>query len=131
MAANAIEKFNPLGGRPKKPDARYAGVRFRVTHAELATLQARAATAGVSLADYARAAALKGRRTPAREQGGAVVPELKMDPKTYLQLSGVARNLNQLARHCNTHNVPPPAEMVEALREIRALLIKAHPANGA
>lgn len=41
------------------------------------------------------------------------------------QLRKIGVNVNQIAKHCNRFQVPPPAELDPLLTEIRALLASA------
>lgn len=120
------------GGRPKadteaKRDDRLA---FRLTASERATIDARAASAGLAVSDYARAVLVDGAPPkPARRVSSRPVmtPEaLAAFNRAGVDFRGAANNLNQIARALH-QNTPRPildelAEELDALRRTRAKL---------
>jgi hypothetical protein len=103
----------PPQGRPRSNTVKDHWISFRVTAEEHFALLDKAERSGMSAGDYARSRALRGiarakKATPALHQHfgddtRAVLHELRKQ--------GV--NLNQIAHHCNRHQIPPPAEVVE------------------
>ena len=87
------------GGRPKSEPGtgRLTTVSTRVSAAELAALQAKAAQMGMKTADWLRHAALS-RRLPS-----APVPEINRTQ--YAELARLASNLNQLAKAANREQI--------------------------
>lgn len=89
------------GGRPKADQTtkRESVVSVRLSVAERAALDARAAAAGLSVSDHARAvlvqAAPPRRRTPSSGTGRLSVAELR-------ELNAIGVNLNQIARVMHT-----------------------------
>jgi hypothetical protein len=88
---------------------------------ELATLQARADAAGLRLVVYARTVLLG---EPVKRE--IVILPSSLDRLAYQQWVRAGSNLNQIARRLNAlGNVAAP-EVEAALREVRALIAKAH-----
>ena len=94
---------------------------FRLTLAEELALRERAARAGQSVSDYARAAALAGHE-PRRE---TMPPLFAMEAASFHQIRLLGVNLNQIARRLNAQDMPAPPVLAPLLAEIRAALGKA------
>lgn len=95
-------------GRPPSEVLRDRFVTFRVTAEEHFKLMEKARRSGLSAGEYARSRALRG---IAREKKGAT-PQMIFGAETRAVFHEVRRqgvNLNQIAHHCNRHQVPPPA----------------------
>lgn len=99
----------PLVRPFKDPDARASAIfRIRLTAAERAELDAKAAAAGVTLSRLVRAAALRYR-----------LPQAPVTVAMVRELQAIGINLNQIARQLNT-----TGELADhaALRDATALL---------
>lgn len=110
-----IQPTPPLrgrGGRPKSEPGtgRLTTVSTRVSAAELAALQAKAAQMGMKPADWLRHAALS-RRLPSTP-----VPELNR--LQYAELARLAANLNQLAKAANREQIVVVSD--ELLTQVQA-----------
>jgi hypothetical protein len=108
--------------RPKQTTIRDRHVTFRVTAEELYRLTVKAVKSGKSLSEFARTKVIAARsRRPARaaDDAGSLVA---IDHALFDELRRQGVNLNQIARHCNTQQVPPPPSLEPLLREIRDLL---------
>lgn len=95
-------------GRPPSAVLRDRFVTFRVTAEEHFKLMEKARRSGLSSGEYARSRALRG---IAREKR-APRPQMIFGDDTRAIFHEVRRqgvNLNQIAHHCNRHQVPPPA----------------------
>lgn len=108
-------------GRPKAPKVKDHWVSFRVTADELFQLMAKAQRSGISHVEYARSRSLRG---IARKKKSAepLTPSFGDDARQILheaRRQGV--NLNQIAHHCNRHQVPPPPEITALLKKLHAL----------
>lgn len=109
------------GGRPKSDETakRDCVASVRLSHAERAALEARAAEAGLSVSDYARAvlvqAAPPRRRTAT---GGAG----RLSLQEFRELNAVGINLNQIARVMNTGRAHVQQdELAEAIGKLHAI----------
>lgn len=109
------------GGRPKTDETakRDCVASVRLSHAERAALEARAADAGLSVSDYARAvlvqAAPPRRRKASSGTGRLSVAELR-------ELNAVGVNLNQIARVMNTGRAHVQQdELAEAIEKLHGI----------
>ena len=107
-------------GKKTKNSIRSKHVSFRLSAEEHFRLVDKAHRSGLSVGDFLRTRALGARkRKPAVvELVGAVPQEISL----VTQLRKIGVNVNQIARHCNRFQVPPPAELGPLLSEIRGLL---------
>jgi hypothetical protein len=87
---------------------------LRVTAAERALIEERAAAAGLTLVEYCRRAIFKSRIGPKRG-----TPQQRL----LVELNRVGTNLNQIARHFNAGRDLPP-DFPDVLAEIRAAVRK-------
>ncbi|MFC3170465.1 MobC family plasmid mobilization relaxosome protein [Paracoccus fontiphilus] len=104
-------------GRPRKaPGERLAdGLRVRMTAAERASIEARAAAAGLSPSEFARRA-IAGAKIMAPANDRAAIP-----PMLIAELGRIGNNLNQIAHAAHLgRDLPGMAEV--ALAEVRALV---------
>lgn len=107
--------------RPKASNTvRDKHVSFRLSAEEHFTLMTKAHRSGMSVGDFVRARSLQARKRKAKDvELPSVLPaELNL----VQQLRKIGVNVNQIARHCNRFQVPPPADLGPLLSEIRALL---------
>lgn len=109
--------------RPAKPDARTAHVTFRVTREEKFRLLDKANRSGMNPGDYCRARVLAARARRQRELASDSLPA-RIDIELFHELRRIGVNINQIARHCHTHQVPAPKELNGALKELRAVLAR-------
>ncbi len=86
------------GGRPKKPVKKEWRITIRLTEAERYILKGKAREAGTNLANYIRAAAIKGKVV--------ALPQVK-DHAFFRQAIGISTNLNQVARAVNKQGILP------------------------
>lgn len=115
--------------RPKKERAEARAVVFgvRLTPDERATLEARAASLGVSVTEYARVAVLGGRVEVAplslgAPSSGGSQQSAPTDVAHVVALNRVGVNLNQIARNLNSGLGLVPAELDACLARVDALL---------
>jgi hypothetical protein len=117
-------------GRPKAEVVRDHYITVRVTAAEHFKVLDKARRAGVSVTDFARDRVLRGiarkRKTIASAAEEVwlddVMPLVRAVREVWHELHKLCINVNQIARHCNRHQVPPPAEYAEVLAMLLALL---------
>lgn len=104
-------------GRPAKTDAeaRSARIAFRVTEDERAQIEARAAEAGATVSNYARAVALTG-APPAPRRNAT-------DAAALSELNRVGVNLWQITKHLNFGG-SIPTDLHEAIADVRAAVEK-------
>ena len=107
-------------GKKTQNTVRSRHVSFRLSAEEHFRLVDKAHRSGLSVGDFLRTRALGARkRKPAIVEVATVVPQ-EISLTTQLRKIGV--NVNQIARHCNRFQVPPPVELGPLLTEIRSLL---------
>lgn len=108
------------GGRPKGIRVRDHWITFRVTAEEHFQLMEKAHRSGMAPGEYARSRALRGiaraKKTATTEP---VFGEATRAVFHELRKQGV--NLNQIARHCNQHQVLPPPELADLAKVVMAL----------
>lgn len=108
-------------GRPKSATTRSHWISFRVTPEEHFQVIDKAQRSGMSAGDYARSRTMRGiARTRKSAQDP---PELFGDDTRSLfhELRKQGVLLNQIAKHCNTYQLPPPPEMLALADTINAL----------
>lgn len=107
-------------GRPRTTHVKDHWISFRVTAEEHFALLDKAERSGMSAGEYARSRVLRGiarakaAAKPAEQFGDgtqAVLHELRKQ--------GV--NLNQIAHHCNRHQIPPPPALPELITQLQKL----------
>ncbi len=92
----ASERPKHKGGAPQKKIKRASGIRVRLTATEHFLIKSKAHEAGMKISDWFRAAALKAQ----------VVARITTGDRKHLHiLSGLANNLNQLAKMANTSGI--------------------------
>jgi hypothetical protein len=105
-------------------------ITVRVTAADHFKVLDRARRSGVSLTDFARDRVLRGiaRKktsvTSAAEEVWIddVMPLVQAVRQVWHELHKIAINLNQIAHHCNRHQMPPPAAYQDVLAQLLSLL---------
>jgi Mobilization protein NikA len=115
----AKERWQRLARPPLRPEERRDDrlPNLRVTAAERALIEGKAAAAGLTLVEYCRRAIFKSRIAPKRGS---------TDQTLLVELNRVGTNLNQIARRVNAGRDLPPdfpdvlAEVREAVRKVLA-----------
>jgi hypothetical protein len=102
-------------GRPKAEVVRDHYITVRVTAAEHFQVLDKARRSGVTPTEYGRTRILRGiARKKKRASGDGWLEEraplLETARALWHELRKIGVNLNQIARHCHRHQVPPPAE---------------------
>ncbi len=113
-------KERPSIGRPKAASVRDHWISFRVTAEEHFMLLDKAQRSGLAPGEYARSRAMRGivraKKVP------TVVPVFGDDTRAvYHELRRQGVLLNQIAHHCNRHQIPPPDEVRELASTILSL----------
>ncbi|MEQ1616365.1 MAG: plasmid mobilization relaxosome protein MobC [Hyphomicrobiaceae bacterium] len=118
---NIPAKVRPAKGRPKAARVKDHWISFRVTSEEHFQLIDKAERSGMGPGDYARSRALRGiaRSTKSAPATATIFGDDTRAVFHELRKQGV--NLNQIAHHCNRHEVPPPHEVSELAKVIMAL----------
>ena len=121
MSKHKSRKTHRSTGRSKAPKVKDHWVSFRVTAEELFQLMAKAQASGLSHGEFARSRALRGiarKKKPSRIKA-PFFDALSHDLFHEARRQGV--NLNQIAHHCNRHQVPPPPEFAALLKKLGAV----------
>ena len=119
-------RTSPLG-RPKTASVKDHWISFRVTAEEHFALLDKAERSGMTAGEYARSRSLRG---IARSKKSAPKLDEKFGERTHAVLHEVRKqgvNLNQIAHHCNRHQIPPPPEILELAASLKALWQKLAP----
>lgn len=103
-------------GRPPVETVKDHWISFRVTAAEHYQLMEKAARSGMTAGAYARSRALRGiaRKRKEVQTPGELFGETTRALLHELRKQGT--NLNQIAHHCNRHQIPPPPGLIELIR---------------
>jgi Bacterial mobilisation protein (MobC) len=118
---NISAKVRPAKGRPKAARVKDHWISFRVTAEEHFQLIDKAQRSGMGPGDFARSRALRG---IARSKKNAPTTAPIFGDATravFHELRKQGVNLNQIAHHCNRHQLPPPSEVTELASVIMAL----------
>lgn len=108
-------------GRPKTARVKDHWISFRVTAEQHFQLLDKAERSGMSAGEYARSRAMRG---IARSKKPSLSPDELFGSDTRAVLHELRKqgvNLNQVAHHCNRHQIPPPREVTELATILRAL----------
>jgi hypothetical protein len=114
-------KTKPSLGRPRTTKVKDHWISFRVTAEQHFQLLDKAERSGMSAGEYARSRTMRG---IARSKKTASSPDelFGSDTRTLIhELRKQGVNLNQIAHHCNRHQIPPPREVNELATLIRSL----------
>ena len=114
-------------GRPKAARIRDHWISFRVTAEEHFQLSDKAQRSSMGPGDYARSRAMRG---IARSKKSALTPDDIFGEQTrdlYHELRKQGVLLNQIAKHCNTHQVPPSLEFLALADTLESLWRKLAP----
>ena len=107
-------------GRPKAATVKDHWITFRVTAEEHFLLIDKAQRSGMVPGEYARSRAMRGIvRTKKVSTVTPVFGDATRDIYHEVRRQGVL--LNQIARHCNTHRIPPPPEVSDLAETLLAL----------
>ncbi len=114
-------KARPSTGRPKAARVKDHWISFRVTAEEHFQLIDKAHRSGMGPGDYARSRALRG--IVRSKKPAPVTADIFGDDTRAIfhELRKQGVNLNQIAHHCNRHQIPPPYEVSELAKVIMAL----------
>ncbi len=103
-------------GRPPEANPRCHQLNISLTREDLSIIALRAAAAQMRLVEYGRLTLLSKHGAPAPS------PVAQIDRLAYEQLKRLGNNLNQIARHLNTHGGSAPPSLEALLKDIRAVL---------
>lgn len=110
-------------GRPKALVVKDHWISFRVTAAEYVLLLEKSARSGMSAGEYARSRAMRGiARAKKRASDDEASEIVHLFREVWHELRRIGVNINQIAHHCNTHQVPPPLELGPILTELKSLM---------
>lgn len=118
--------------RPKQAQIRDQKITVRLTAEEVVQLRERAVKARQSMTDFVRHQVLDGRKmrravkTADRQLPNHGAP-IALELPVFQELRRIGVNLNQIARHCHTHQLPPPAGTDTAMAALLALINKSLP----
>ncbi len=114
-------------GRPKAARIKDRWISFRVTAEEHFQLIDKAQRSGMVAGDYARSRALRG--IARAKKAAPTLPDLfgETTRDLYHELRKQGVLLNQIARHCNTYQVPPPLELAALADTLHMLWRKLAP----
>ena len=120
-------KVRPAKGRPKAARIRDHWISFRVTAEEHFQLIDKAQRSSMGPGDYARSRAMRGiaRTKKSAQTTDDIFGEQTRDLYHEIRKQGVL--LNQIAKHCNTHQVPPPLEFLALADTLETLWRKLAP----
>lgn len=119
--SNNPAKARPSTGRPKAARIKDHWISFRVTAEEHFQLIDKANRSGMGPGDYARSRALRG-IARSKKSAPATASIFGDDTRAvFHELRKQGINLNQIAHHCNRHQIPPPHEVSELAKVIMAL----------
>ena len=112
---------SPTIGRPKADRVKDHWVSFRVTAEEHFQLLDKAQRSGMSAGEYARSRVMRG---IARAKKRLAPPANAFGVSTRAVLHEIRKqgvNLNQIAHHCNRHQIPPPPALIELVTQLQEL----------
>lgn len=110
-----------LKGRPKSESVKNHWISFRVTAEEHFALLEKAERSGMSAGEYARSRVMRG---IARAKKATAKPAELLGDRTRAVLHELRKqgvNLNQIAHHCNRHQIPPPPGLSELITQLQEL----------
>ena len=127
IAGKVAKKTKASPGRPRVSRVKDRWISFRVTAEEQFALAEKAEHSGMTAGEYARSRAMRG---IVRARKAAANPAELFGERTRAVLHELRKqgvNLNQIAHHCNRHQLPPPPEVSELAGAIMALWRKLMP----
>jgi hypothetical protein len=121
IITNDAKKTKASLGRPRTSRVKDRWISFRVTAEEQFALTEKAERSSMTAGEYARSRALRGisRHQKASPGTPQIFGEATRDIYHELRRQGVL--LNQIAKHCNTHQIPPPPQVTELATVIMTL----------
>jgi hypothetical protein len=124
---NIPAKVRPAKGPPKAARVKDRWISFRVTAEEHFQLIDKAQRSSMGPGDYARSRAMRGiaRSKKSAPTSDDIFCEQTRDLYHELRKQGVL--LNQIAKHRNTHQVPPPVEFLALADTLETLWRKLAP----
>ena len=118
---NIPAKVRPAKGRPKAARVKDHWISFRVTAEEHFQLIDKAQRSGMGPGDFARSRALRGIARSKKNVSTTAPIFGDATRAVFHELRKQGVNLNQIAHHCNRHQLPPPHEVSELAKVIMAL----------
>ena len=107
-------------GRPRTGRVKDHWISFRVTAEQHVQIMDKAQKCGMAPGEYARSRSLRGIVRPKK---APATPPIFGDATraVFHELRRQGVNLNQIAHHCNRHQVPPPPELADLAKVVMAL----------
>ena len=118
---NIPAKVRPAKGRPKAARVKDHWISFRVTAEEHFKLIDKAQRSGMGAGDFARSRALRGIARSKKNSPTTAPIFGDATRAVFHELRKQGVNLNQIAHHCNRHQLPPPPQLGELAMVITAL----------
>ena len=107
-------------GRPKARRTKDHWINFRVTAEQHVQIMDKAQRSGMTPGEYARSRSLRG--IVRAKKGPTTVPIFGDATRAvFHELRKQGVNVNQIAHHCNRHQIPPPPELADLAKVIMAL----------
>jgi Bacterial mobilisation protein (MobC) len=114
-------KTKPSLGRPRTTKVKDHWISFRVTAEQHFQLLDKAERSGMSAGEYARSRTMRG-IARSKKTASSTDELFGSDTRTLIhELRKQGVNLNQIAHHCNRHQIPPPRELNELATVLRSL----------
>jgi hypothetical protein len=108
------KRIAPWRGRPRVNDPKSRRVAVRLTDEQLTELDTRAASAGLSIGAFARAALLGAPGPRAKRRPSYDVRELA---RLFGELGKIGSNINQLSHHAHLTQTLPAVGELQAMRQ--------------